>query len=109
MINTDLDYDFFADIELQAKNKKKYNPKITNFDKKIILREFGSHLFSKLTVREERVLRMLTGTGLNNCYKINDIAQQLGISDFEVVIHSNNAFRKFVMNYFKYLKDVIKN
>ena len=33
----------------------------------------------------------------------------LDISDFEVVIHSNNAFRNFVMNYFKYLKDVIKN
>tara|TARA_B100000989_G_scaffold226800_1_gene173955 strand:- start:1750 stop:2070 length:321 start_codon:yes stop_codon:yes gene_type:complete len=101
-------HDFFADIELQSKNKKKYKPNLSEYDRKITIRNFGTHLLSKLSPREERVLRMLTGTGLNNSYNVNDIAQQLNISDFEVVTHANNGFRKFVVDYFKNIK-VTKN
>ena len=94
-------HDFFTDIELQSKNKKKYKPNLSEYDRKITIRNFGTHLLSKLSPREERVLRMLTGLGLNNSYNVNDIAQQLNISDFEVVTHANNGFRKFVVYYFK--------
>ena len=101
-------HDFFTDIELQSKNKKKYKPNLSEYDRKITIRNYATYLLSKLSPREERVLRMLTGTGLNNSYNVNDIAQQLNISDFEVVTHANNGFRKFVFNYFKNI-EITKN
>ena len=101
-------YDFFTDLELQSKSKKKYKPKLSEYDRKITIRNYATYLLSKLSPREERVLRMLTGTGLNNSYNVNDIAQQLNISDFEVVTHANNGFRKFVVNYFKNI-EITKN
>tara|TARA_B100001059_G_C17601474_1_gene459772 strand:+ start:401 stop:721 length:321 start_codon:yes stop_codon:yes gene_type:complete len=101
-------HDFFTDIELQSKNKKKYKPNLSEYDRKITIRNYATYLLSKLSPREERVLRMLTGTGLNNSYNVNDIAQQLNISDFEVVTHANNGFRKFVVNYFKNI-EITKN
>ena len=101
-------HDFFTDIELQSKNKKKYKPNLSEYDRKITIRNFGTHLLSKLSPREERVLRMLTGFCLNNSYNVNDIAQQLNISDFEVVTHANNGFRKFVVYYFKNI-EITKN
>ena len=101
-------HDFFTDIELQSKNKKKYKPNLSEYDRKITIRNYATYLLSKLSPREERVLRMLTGTGLNNSYNVNDIAQQLNISDFEVVTHANNGFRKFGVNYFKNI-EITKN
>ena len=69
-------------------------------DKSSLLRETANDIFKTLTAREERLMRMYFGYGLNHSFKIYEIARQFELSDADIRQQLSTAFRRFLKGYF---------
>ena len=65
-----------------------------------LLRETTNDIFKTLTAREERLMRVYFGFGLNHSFKIYEIARQFELSDADIRQQLSTAFRKFLKGYF---------
>ena len=72
--------------------------------KKVVLRSFINSALSKISPREERIIRMLFGYGLNNSFKISEISKQFELQLNDGIHQANTAFRKFLIALFAELK-----
>jgi len=100
-----LDHDIFGQWEMDEK-KPKYQLQINNFDKRHLLKTIADQCLSGLSTKEEKILRMLLGFGLNNKYDYKEIAGQFGLSEIEVIQIANQGFYKFIVNYFANLEEL---
>jgi len=85
-------------------NKTEKNDPISQGDKIRILREKTITIFNTLTAREERLIRMYFGYGLNHSFKVYEMARQFDLSDAEIREQLSTAFKKFLKKYFLLLK-----
>ena len=85
-------------------NKTEKNDPISQGDKIRILREKTITIFNTLTAREERLIRMYFGYGLNHSFKVYEMARQFDLSDAEIREQLSTAFKKFLKKYFFLLK-----
>ncbi len=69
-------------------------------NKNSILRETANDIFKTMTAREERLMRMYFGYGLNHSFKVYEIARQFDLSDADIRQQLTTAFRKFLKGYF---------
>ena len=65
-----------------------------------LLRETTNDIFKILTAREERLMRMYFGFGLNHSFKIYEIARQFELPDADIRQQLTTAFRRFLKEYF---------
>ena len=65
-----------------------------------LLRETTNDIFKTLTAREERLMRMYFGFGLNHSFKIYEIARQFELPDADIRQQLTTAFRRFLKEYF---------
>ena len=85
-------------------NKTEKNDPISQGDKIRILREKTLTIFNTLTAREERLIRMYFGYGLNHSFKVFEMARQFDLSEADIRHQLSTAFRKFLKKYFILLK-----
>ena len=85
-------------------NKTEKNDPISQGDKIRILREMTLTIFKTLTAREERLIRMYFGYGLNHSFKVFEMARQFDLSEADIRHQLSTAFRKFLKKYFILLK-----
>lgn len=81
-------------------NKSETNDPINQGDKIRILRENAHEIFKTLTAREERLMRMYFGFGLNHSFKVYEIARQFDLSENDIRKQLTTAFRRFLKGYF---------
>ncbi len=84
--------------------KLKENDQNSQIEKNNILRETAYNIFKTLTAREERLMRMYFGFGLNHSFKVNEIARQFELSDSDIRRQLSTAFRRFLKALFVELK-----
>ena len=65
-----------------------------------LLRETANDIFKTLTAREERLMRMYFGFGLNHSFKVYEIARQFDLSEADIRQKLTTAFRRFLKGYF---------
>ena len=65
-----------------------------------LLRETTNDIFKILTAREERLMRMYFGFGLNHSFKIYEIARQFELPDADIRQQLTTAFKRFLKEYF---------
>lgn len=104
-MSLEFDHDFFTQWELDEK-KPKYTTKINNFDKRYLLKTTANQCLSSLSYKEEKIIRMLLGFGLNNKYDCQEIAKQFNLSEIEVFQIANQGFYKFIRSYFSHLSEL---
>ena len=80
--------------------KLKENDQNSQIEKNNILRETANNIFKTLTAREERLMRMYFGFGLNHSYKVHEIARQFDLSENDIRKQLTTAFRRFLKGYF---------
>jgi len=85
-------------------NKTEKNDPISQGDKIRILREKTHTIFNTLTAREERLIRMYFGYGLNHSFKVFEMARQFDLPEADIRNQLSTAFRKFLKKYFFLLK-----
>ena len=85
-------------------NKTEKNDPISQGDKIRILRENTLTIFNTLTAREERLIRMYFGYGLNHSFKVFEMARQFDLPEADIRHQLSTAFRKFLKKYFFLLK-----
>ena len=85
-------------------NKNEKKDPISQGDKIRILREKTLTIFNTLTAREERLIRMYFGYGLNHSFKVYEMARQFDLSEADIRHQLSTAFRKFLKKYFFLLK-----
>ena len=85
-------------------NKIEKNDPISQGDKIRILREKTLTIFNTLTAREERLIRMYFGYGLNHSFKVYEMARQFDLPEANIRQQLSTAFRKFLKKYFFLLK-----
>lgn len=85
-------------------NKTEKNDPISQGDKIRILREKTLTIFNGLTAREERLIRMYFGYGLNHSFKVFEMARQFDLPEADIRHQLSTAFRKFLKKYFFLLK-----
>ena len=85
-------------------NKTEKNDHISQGDKIRILREKTHTIFNTLTAREERLIRMYFGYGLNHSFKVFEMARQFDLPEADIRNQLSTAFRKFLKKYFFLLK-----
>ena len=85
-------------------NKTEKNDPISQGDKIRILREKTLTIFNTLTAREERLIRMYFGYGLNHSFKVFEMARQFDLSEADIRHQLSTAFRKFLKKYFFILR-----
>ena len=85
-------------------NKSEKNDPISQGDKIRILREKTLTIFNTLTAREERLIRMYFGYGLNHSFKVYEMARQFDLSEADIKQQLSTAFKKFLKKYFFLLK-----
>ena len=85
-------------------NKTEKNDPISQGDKIRILREKTLTIFNTLTAREERLIRMYFGYGLNHSFKVYEMARQFDLSEADIRQQLSTAFKKFLKKYFFLLK-----
>ncbi len=85
-------------------NKSEKNDPISQGDKIRILREKTLTIFNTLTAREERLIRMYFGYGLNHSFKVYEMARQFDLSEADIRQQLSTAFKKFLKKYFFLLK-----
>ena len=85
-------------------NKTEKNDSISQGDKIRILREKTLIIFNSLTAREERLIRMYFGYGLNHSFKVYEMARQFDLPEANIRQQLSTAFRKFLKKYFFLLK-----
>lgn len=88
----------------QPINKTKNNNPISREDKSRFLREITNKIFNTLTAREERLIRMYFGYGLNYSFKVYEMARQFDLPEANIRQQLSTAFRKFLKKYFFLLK-----
>jgi DNA-directed RNA polymerase sigma subunit (sigma70/sigma32) len=81
-------------------NKTEKHDPISQGDKIRILREKTLTLFNTLTAREERLIRMYFGYGLNHSFKVYEMARQFDLSEADIRQQLTTAFRRFLKGYF---------
>lgn len=81
-------------------NKTKKNNPIRKGYKIRILREITYKIFNTLTAREERLIRMYYGYGLNHSIEVYEMAKQFDLSEAIIRQQLSTAFRKFLKEYF---------
>ena len=81
-------------------NKTENNDSINQGDKIRILREITYKIFNTLTAREERLIRMYYGYGLNHSIEVYEMAKQFDLSEAIIRQQLSTAFRKFLKEYF---------
>jgi len=81
-------------------NKTEKNDPISQGDKIRILREITLTIFNTLTAREERLIRMYFGYGLNHSFKVYEMARQFDLSEADIRHQLSTAFSKFLKKYF---------
>lgn len=85
-------------------NKTEKKDPISQGDKIRILREKTLTIFNGLTAREERLIRMYFGYGLNHSFKVFEMARQFDLPEADIRHQLSTAFRKFLKKYFFLLK-----
>ena len=88
----------------QPINKTKNNNPISREDKSRFSREITNKIFNTLTAREERLIRMYFGYGLNHSFKVYEMARQFDLPKANIRQQLSTAFRKFLKKYFFLLK-----
>ena len=88
----------------QPINKTKNNNPISREDKSRFSREITNKIFNTLTAREERLIRMYFGYGLNHSFKVYEMARQFDLPEANIRQQLSTAFRKFLKKYFFLLK-----
>ena len=73
-------------------------------DKISILRENTNEILNSLSAREERLIRMYYGYGLNYPMEVYEIAKQFDLSEVDIRQQLSTVFRKFLKRYFFLLK-----
>ena len=97
--------ELLEDLPLQEPiNKTEKNDPISQGDKIRILREKTLTIFNTLTAREERLIRMYFGYGLNHSFKVYEMARQFDLSEADIRQQLSTAFKKFLKKYFFLLK-----
>ena len=81
-------------------NKTEKNDPISQGDKIRILREMALTIFNTLTAREERLIRMYFGYGLNHSFKVYEMARQFDLSEADIRQKLSTAFRRFLKGFF---------
>jgi len=81
-------------------NKTEKNDPISQGDKIRILREMTLTIFKTLTAREERLIRMYFGYGLNHSFKVYEMARQFDLSEADIRQKLSTAFRRFLKGFF---------
>ena len=81
-------------------NKTEKNDPISQGDKIRILREKTLTIFNTLTAREERLIRMYFGYGLNHSFKVYEMARQFNLSEADIRQQLSTAFRRFLKGFF---------
>ena len=81
-------------------NKTEKNDPISQGDKIRILREMTLTIFNTLTAREERLIRMYFGYGLNHSFKVYEMARQFDLSEADIRQKLSTAFRRFLKGFF---------
>ena len=81
-------------------NKTEKNDPISQGDKIRILREKTLTIFNTLTAREERLIRMYFGYGLNHSFKVYEMARQFDLSEADIRQKLSTAFRRFLKGFF---------
>ena len=81
-------------------NKTEKNDHISQGDKIRILREMTLTIFKTLTAREERLIRMYFGYGLNHSFKVYEMARQFDLSEADIRQKLSTAFRRFLKGFF---------
>ena len=85
-------------------NKTEKNDPISQGDKIRILREKTLTIFNSLTAREERLIRMYFGYGLNHSFKVYEMSRQFDLPEADIRNQLSKALRKFLKKYFFLLK-----
>ena len=85
-------------------NKTEKNDPISQGDKIRILREKTITIFNTLTAREERLIRMYFGYGLNHSFKVYEMSRQFDLPEADIRNQLSKALRKFLKKYFFLLK-----
>lgn len=65
-----------------------------------LLRDTANDIFKTLTAREERLMRMYFGFGLNHSFKVYEIARLFELTDADIRQQLTTAFRRFLKGYF---------
>ena len=88
--------------ELPQENLIQFEEKdpISQLAKQRCLRETVNDIFKTLTAREERLMRMYFGFGLNHSFKIYEIARQFDLSQADIRQQLTTAFRRFLNKLF---------
>ena len=81
-------------------NKTEKNDPISQGDKIRILREMTLTILKTLTAREERLIRMYFGYGLNHSFKVYEMARQFDLSEADIRQKLSTAFRRFLKGFF---------
>ncbi len=81
-------------------NKTENNDSINQGDQIRVLREITYKIFNTLTAREERLIRMYYGYGLNHSLEVYEMAKQFDLSEAIIRQQLSTAFRKFLKEYF---------
>ena len=85
-------------------NKTEKNDPISQGDKIRILREKTLIIFNSLTAREERLIRMYFGYGLNHSFNVYEMSRQFDLPEADIRSQLSKALRKFLKKYFFLLK-----
>tara|TARA_B100000925_G_scaffold54694_1_gene35826 strand:+ start:250 stop:684 length:435 start_codon:yes stop_codon:yes gene_type:complete len=89
------------DLPLHEPIKKtEKNDPISQGDKNRIIRENTLTILNTLTAREERLIRMYFGYGLNYSSKVCEMARQFDLPEANIRQQLSTAFRKFLKKYF---------
>ena len=105
----DIDFDLNKFIEEMSSNTNNLEPIESLISSKQILSAMGDFTYDvlqNLTAREERIIRMLYGYGLNHSFKIHEIAKQFDLPEPELRQQALTACRRFTKNYFLKLIDM---
>ena len=88
--------------ELPQENLIQFEEKdpISQLAKQRCLKETANDIFKTLTAREERLMRMYFGFGLNHSFKIYEIARQFDLSQADIRQQLTTAFRRFLNKLF---------
>jgi len=104
---TDIDLDkLFEELSSNSHSLIPKENSLSNFQAISVISIFTDDVLQNLTAREERIIRMLYGYGLNHRFKISEIAKQFDLPELEIREQVLTASRSFMKNYFLKLIDV---
>ena len=99
----DIDFDLnklFEEMSSNTNNSKPAENPISGKQILSVMGDFTYDVLQNLTAREERIIRMLYGYGLNHSFTVHEIAKQFDLPEPELRQQALTACRRFTKNYF---------